>query len=96
MLSHPFILVAKPNTISTLEKYGLKYRFDFWDYSYDSIENHDDRMTAIQTFTNKVMSMNITELKEFNNDYYNFAKDNYDTMLNNFYIQSIKNIWEKL
>ncbi len=96
MLSHPFILVAKPNTISTLEKYGLKYRFDFWDYSYDSIENHDDRMAAIQTFTNKVMSMTITELKEFNNDYYNFAKDNYDTMLNNFYIQSIKNIWEKL
>jgi hypothetical protein len=96
MLSHPFILIAKPNTISTLEKYGLKYRFDFWDYSYDSIENHNDRMDGIKKFTNKVMSMNINELKEFNNDYYNFSKDNYNIMLNDFYIKSIQNIWDKL
>lgn len=96
MLSHPFITVSKPNTISSLEKFGLKYRFDFWDYAYDSITNHEERMLAIQQFTHKVMNMSITELKEFNTEYYNFSKDNYDIMLNDFYIKSVKNIAEKL
>ena len=38
MLSHPFILIAKPNTIKILENMGLQYRFDFWNYEYDSIK----------------------------------------------------------
>lgn len=96
MLSHPFILIAKPNTISLLEKWGLTYRFDFWNYEYDSIVDHNERMAAIQNFTKKVMSMNIKELKEFHNDYYQFTQPNYNIMLNDMYIKSVKNINEKL
>jgi len=96
MLSHPFILLAKPNTISLLESWGLNYRFDFWNFEYDSILDHNDRMSAIENFTKKVMSMSIIELKEFNNDYNNFTKKNYDVMLNDMYIKSVKLISDKL
>lgn len=95
MLSHPFILIAKPNTIKILENMGLQYRFDFWNYEYDSIENADDRLKSIEEFTKKVMNMNHMELKEFNNDYYHFSKNNYNIMLNDIYIKSVKNIWNK-
>lgn len=96
MLSHPFILIAKPNTISLLEQRGLKYRYDFWNYEYDSIQNADDRLSAIQDFTKKVMNMSHIELKEFSNDYYHFSKNNYNVMLNDVYIKSVKDIWNKL
>lgn len=96
MLSHPFILISKPNTISLLEKWGLKYRYDFWNYEYDSIVDHNERMIAIQNFTKKVMGMSIKELKEFHNDYNQFTQSNYNIMLNDMYVKSVKQIHEKL
>ena len=67
LLAHPFILIAKPNTIKLLEDRGLNYKFDFWNFEYDSIQNHEERMNSIKTFTSKVMEMSIVELKDFNN-----------------------------
>jgi|694.fasta_scaffold132874_2 hypothetical protein len=96
MLSHPFILISKPNTISLLEKFGLSYRFDFWNFDYDSIVEHEDRMDSIKSFTKKVMNMSIPELKEFQNDYHHFTKNNYNIMLNDVYIKSVKLINEKI
>jgi hypothetical protein len=96
LLSHPFIMIAKPNTIKILEEKGLNYRFDFWNFDYDSIENHEERMNSIKNFTSKVMSMTIEELKDFNNEYYHFAKNNYNTLINDVYIKSVNDIWNKL
>jgi hypothetical protein len=95
MLSHPFILIAKQNTIKLLEDRGLKYRYDFWNYDYDSIEDAEDRLRQIESFTKKIMNMNISELKEFNKDYSQFSKTNYNVMLNDVYIKSINDIWNK-
>jgi hypothetical protein len=92
-LSHPFIQLTKPNTISILENFGLKYRFDFWDFHYDSIEDDNERMTAVQNFTKKVMNMSHQELREFNNDYYYFSKNNYEILLNDVYKKSIVDIY---
>jgi hypothetical protein len=96
MLSHPFILIAKPNTISLLESWGLQYKFDFWNFEYDSILDHNERMSGIKLFAKKVMDMNIKELKEFSNDYYYKTQNNYNIMLNDVYIKSVKKIYEKL
>lgn len=96
MLSHPFILIAKPNTIKLLEDRGLKYRYDFWNYEYDSILNADERLSSIEEFTKKVMNMSHIELKQFSTDYYYFTKNNYNIMLNDVYIKSVKDIWNKL
>ena len=40
--------------------------------------------------------MNSSELKEFNKDYGQFSKTNYDIMLNDVYIKSINDIWNTL
>jgi hypothetical protein len=95
-LAHPFILIAKPNTIKLLEDRGLNYKFDFWNFEYDSIQNHEERMDAIKKFTSKVMEMSIVELKDFNNEYYHFAKQNYNKLINDVYIKSVNDIWNKL
>ena len=96
LLGHPFILLSKPNTISILKEKGIEYEYDFWKFDYDSIENNDDRMNAIQEFTNKVMKMSIKELSEFNNDYYHKCKKNYKNFIEGIYKTPINNIWKKL
>jgi hypothetical protein len=94
LMGHPFIIISKPNTISVLENMGLKYRYDFWNHSYDSIENDFERMEGIKNFTKKVMSLSKRELKEFREDYNSYSKDNFD-ILNEIYRNSIIKIYEK-
>ena len=53
-------------------------------------------MDSIKSFTKKVMNMSIPELKEFQNDYHHFTKNNYNIMLNDVYIKSVKLINEKI
>ena len=94
LMGHPFIMISKPNTISALENMGLKYRYDFWNHSYDAIENDFERMDGIKQFTKKVMSLSKRELKEFREDYNSYTKDNFD-ILNEIYRNSIIKIYEK-
>jgi hypothetical protein len=94
LMGHPFIMISKPNTISMLEDMGLKYQYDFWNHSYNNIENDFERMDAVKEFTKKVMSLSKRELKEFREDYNNYTKDNFD-VLNEIYRNSIVKIYEK-
>jgi hypothetical protein len=96
LLGHPFILLAKHNTIKLLEEYGLKYRFDFWDFKYDSIEEPEERMNAVKDFITKVMKMENKELKQFNNDYYHYTKENCNKLINDVYVKSVNDISNKL
>ena len=63
---------------------------------FRSIIEHEERMNAIEDFTKRVMNMSIPELKEFQNDYFHFTKNNYNIMLNDMYIKSVKLINEKI
>jgi hypothetical protein len=96
LLGHPFILLSKSHTISSLKERGIDYEYDFWKFDYDLIEDNNDRMDAIQEFTNKVMSMSIKELSEFNKDYYQRSKKNYKNFIDGIYKTPINNIWKKL
>jgi len=95
LMGHPFILLSKPNTISTLESMGLKYNFDFWKYDYDSILNDGDRMTSILSFTNEVMKMDKKELRQFKSEYNHYTAGNFNQMVKEIYPQSILNIYNK-
>lgn len=44
---HPFILAARPNSLSVLKKYGYKTFHPYINENYDSIENDEDRLLAI-------------------------------------------------
>jgi archaellum component FlaC len=87
-------MISKVNTISMLENMGLKYRYDFWNHSYNDIENDLERMNGVKNFTKKVMSLSKRELKQFKEDYNNYSKDNFNILTNEIYPNSIKKIYE--
>jgi hypothetical protein len=95
LMGHPFILLSKPNTISTLESMGLKYNFDFWKYEYDSISDDNERMSAILAFTDGVMKMTKKELRQFKTEYNHYTAGNFNQMVKEIYPQSILNIYNK-
>lgn len=95
LMGHPFILLSKPNTISTLESMGLKYNFDFWKHEYDMILDDDERMKSILTFTDNVMKLTKKELRQFKTEYNHYTAGNFNQLVKEIYPQSILNIYNK-
>lgn len=60
----PFILVAPPNTLGYMRTEGFETFGDFWDESYDSMEDHESRLFAIFKLIDQINSMPIEQLKE--------------------------------
>jgi len=64
----PFIVVAPPKTLEYITKFGFKTFSDYWDESYDKIENHNDRMLAIFQLIDEINSKSLDELNDMNID----------------------------
>jgi len=60
----PFIIVSTPYFLKKLKKLGYKTFSDFWDESYDLIEDGDDRFKVIKSVITKLNSLSIKELEE--------------------------------
>jgi hypothetical protein len=60
----PFVLCAPPHTLKYLKEEGFKTFSDFWDESYDSIENHESRLFAIFKVIDFINDKSIDELRE--------------------------------
>jgi hypothetical protein len=60
----PFVLVAPPYTLKYLKEQGFKTFSDFWDESYDTIENHEERLFKIFEVIDSIDSKSIEELQE--------------------------------
>jgi hypothetical protein len=59
----PFIMVAPPHTLGYMHSQGFETFGDFWDESYDAMEDHESRLFAIFKIIDKINSMSIAELK---------------------------------
>lgn len=59
---HPFIVYGVPNTLTELRKLGFETFPEFFDESYDSIENDVERMLAIVQNVKRLCSLSIEEL----------------------------------
>ena len=44
---HPFVMMGRPGILKTLKRIGFKTFSDFWDESYDDIENNSERIIKI-------------------------------------------------
>lgn len=44
---HPFVVLGKPGILKQLKKWGFKTFSEFWDESYDEIENNSERMIKV-------------------------------------------------
>jgi hypothetical protein len=61
---HPFILVGRPGILKTLKSYGFKTFDEFWDESYDDIENNSDRIIKIYELIKSLITKSNEEWDE--------------------------------
>lgn len=64
-MMHPFILLARPGTLADLRKMGYKTFSPLIDESYDTIENDDDRLSAIFNEIHRLLKQNPSEWIEW-------------------------------
>lgn len=65
----PFLLVAPPYSLRYMkEEFGFKTFDKWWDESYDNIENHKERLTAIYSLIDELNAKDLSELTEMVND----------------------------
>ena len=62
---HPFIMVGAPGTLEHLKNLGYKTFSDFWDESYDKIEDPTDRLQHITSLCMEIDRWSDKEKKEF-------------------------------
>lgn len=59
---HPFIVYGNPNTLTELRKLGFETFPEFFDESYDTIEDENDRLSAIIENVKKLCSLSLEEV----------------------------------
>jgi hypothetical protein len=64
----PFVLVAPPNSLKYLKLLGFKTFDRWWDESYDTESNHEQRILKIFKIIDFIQSKTIIELKQLWNE----------------------------
>jgi hypothetical protein len=77
----PFILVAPPETLEYAKKYGFKTFSDFWDESYDTTSNHEQRLIKIFNLINLINSKSLNELQAIYSSMSEVLEHNYNILL---------------
>lgn len=63
VLHQPFVVLQAPGSLAYLRSYGFRTFSDWWDESYDTIEDPDQRMQAIADIVNSIGAKSIEELE---------------------------------
>lgn len=59
----PFILIAPPKTLEYMKTLGFQTFNEFWDESYDKIEDHEKRFKKVLTLIDFIDTMSLSELR---------------------------------
>jgi hypothetical protein len=62
---HPFILVGAPNSLVSLKKKGYRTFSNWFDESYDTIDNHRERVFAISNVCKEIDSWSHAKKSQF-------------------------------
>ena len=74
----PFVLVAPVNTLKVLKDHGYKTFGDFWDESYDDIQNNEERLFKIFETIEFINSKSLEELQDMYNKMKPIIEHNYN------------------
>lgn len=77
----PFILVAPPRTLEYAKNYGFKTFEDFWDESYDSCTNHEERIIKIINLINHINSFSLEQCENLYQSMTDILEHNYNIIL---------------
>jgi len=66
----PFILLAPPYTLECFKSFGYASFSDFWDESYDTEEDHGERLAKIFTVIRKILDTPMKQLEDMYKEMY--------------------------
>lgn len=67
---HPFIVYGNPNTLTELRKLGFETFPEFFDETYDLIQDEDERLLAITQNIKRICSLSLEELHQLYHSVY--------------------------
>ena len=80
----PFVLVSLPGALQDLKNLGFMTFSNWWDESYDIIQDPDDRLFAIMSIVEEICTKNTNELQEMLIDMQHILYHNYSYYNDNF------------
>ncbi len=93
---HPFILVGPYKTLEHLKDMGYKTFSDFWDESYDDIEDPFERLLKIVDICKDIQSWDDPTKKKFFYKSMVVTNHNYDLLASQYPGNMRKNFWHRL
>ena len=63
VLHQPFVVLQAPGSLEYLRSYGFKTFGDWWDESYDTIQDPNERMQAIADIVNWIPTQNLHRMR---------------------------------
>jgi hypothetical protein len=93
---HPFILVGPYKTLARLKEMGYKTFSDFWDESYDDIEDPTERLLKIVEVSKEIHSWDDIKKKQFFYKSMSITTHNYDVLSTQYPNNMRKNFWHRL
>ena len=74
----PFLLLAGRGNLSYLRDYGFKTFGDYWDESYDNIEDPGQRIGAVVSIVEQLANLTHTQQQNMRRDLQHIVKHNFD------------------
>ena len=91
----PFIVVAPPNVVKYIKESGFKTFSEFWDESYDSCLNHEERLIKIFQLIDWIDEQPLDKLKEMYKQMKDIVEYNYELLVTKTPFKSIQLIEEQ-
>jgi hypothetical protein len=96
---HPFVVVGKPGILKYLQSKGFKTFSEFWDETYDTIQDNSDRMIKVYELIKSLIFKSDDEWIELNKKLLPILKHNRKHLLsfdeefvNSTYINNLNNL----
>ena len=80
VMHQPFVVLQAPGSLEYLKGYGFKTFADWWDESYDAIEDPQQRMQAVADIVNWITTQDINKMRH---SMKHVLEYNYDHFYNN-------------
>ena len=93
---HPFILVGPYKTLEHLKNMGYKTFSDFWDESYDDIEDPFERLLKIVEICKDIQGWDDIKKKQFFYKSMLITSHNYELLSSQYPNNMRKNFWHRL
>lgn len=79
---HPFILLARPNSLKVLREYGYKTFHPYIDETYDTIEDDEERLLAVIAEVKRLSELSDSQWLNWQQSIKGIVEHNYDFLSN--------------